>query len=157
MELTHWMTAVTHAAQQGAHPLADWLTPWAHELSLTALAAAVVMLGCVILLELRALASLRRNVDAHLTRVFEQLDLIRFDHVQLLEAHTEHSAERVRVPQANAAVGTSQAPTTGSTHASPPPAAIAAGEARLLATLAEARKWRAEALRGGSKTSAAVR
>ena len=94
MDATHWMTAITHALQQGAQalhcpraPFADLVMPWVHDVSIAALAAAVVTLGCVMLLELRALAALRRNVDAHLARVFEQLDLIRFDHVQLLEAH----------------------------------------------------------------------
>ncbi len=94
MDATHWMTAITHALQHGTQTLAqlarsfaDLVMPSIHDVSLAALAAAVVTLGCVMLLELRALAALRRNVDVHLARLFEQLDLIRFDHVQLLEAH----------------------------------------------------------------------
>ena len=50
-----------------------------HEISQSALAAAVLILGLVILLELRSIARLRSLVDGHLTRVFEQLDLLRFD------------------------------------------------------------------------------
>ena len=44
-----------------------------HDVSQTALAAAVLTLGLVILLELRSFARLRRSVDINLGRVFEQL------------------------------------------------------------------------------------
>ena len=53
------------------------LMSWVHEISQSALAAAVAMLGLVILLELRSIARLRSLVDGHLARVFEQLDLLR--------------------------------------------------------------------------------
>src|SRR5262249_23023192 len=106
----------------------------------------------------RALAALRRNVDAHLARVFEQLDLIRFDHVQLLEAHTRHSTERASAVTTRSPAPTDQTATSASPASSVAPAAIAAGEARLLATLAEARKWRAEAMRAGApRISASAR
>ena len=148
MDATHWMTTVTNALQQGtqaltpARPLGDLVMPYIHEFSIAALAAAVVTLGCVMLLELRALAALRRNVDAHLARVFEQLDLIRFDHVQLLEAHARIAGGMAVAPPNGApkAPQTEQAITgasSGSAALTPP--AVAAGEARLLASMAQAR------------------
>ena len=48
-----------------------------HEVSQTALAAAVLTLGLVILLEIRSFARLRRMMDINLARVFEQLELLR--------------------------------------------------------------------------------
>jgi len=150
MDATHWMTTVTNALQQGtqaltqpARPLGDLVMPYVHEFSIAALAAAVVTLGCVMLLELRALAALRRNVDDHLARVFEQLDLIRFDHVQLLEAHARIAAAMAgpmpaSAPTERGATITS-GPNNASTSAALMPPAIAAGEARLLASMAQAR------------------
>lgn len=158
MDATHWMTAITNTVQQGTQTLtqstrsfADLVMPSIHDVSIAALAAAVVTLGCVMLLELRALAALRRNVDAHLARVFEQLDLIRFDHVQLLEAHARiagamAAAAPAHAPAERARAGTSN-PMSATTSAAPTPPAIAAGEARLLASLAEARARRAAAER----------
>src|ERR1700722_15831672 len=52
---------------------------WLHEISQSALAAAIVILGVVILLELRSIKLLKRAMEAHLGRVFEQLDLLRFE------------------------------------------------------------------------------
>jgi len=106
---------------------------WIHEISQTALAAAVATLGCVIMLELRSIARLRRSVDGHLERVFEQLDLLRFESQQLLEAQS-HPPSSPGVP-ANGAPGT--AGTTAVTSYSPPPPAP--GEARLIAALTAAR------------------
>ena len=151
MDATQWMTAFTHVLQQGTQaltptrPLGDLVMPWVHELSIAALAAAVVTLGCVMLLELRALAALRRNVDSHLARVFEQLDLIRFDHVQLLEAHARIVGAMAAPVSAAAERGvtTPVSPMSVATSAPLAPPAIAAGEARLLASLAEARARRA--------------
>lgn len=162
MEVTHWLTTVTHALQQGtqfltatAHSLPEVSMPaTVHELSITALAAAVVTLGCVMLLELRALAALRRNVDSHLERVFEQLDLIRYDHVQLLEAYARHAgglaAAVATGARSETAITASATATSASVGASFAPAAIAAGEARLLASLAEARARRTEAIRAAA-------
>lgn len=172
MEATHWINTVTHALQQGAQsltpparPLAEFFMPWLHELSITALAAAVVTLGCVMLLELRALATLRRNLDSHLARVFEQLDLMRFDHVQLLEAHMRHgggltpadamgAAPAATTPKGAAlpqsAVSGLSIPRALASAAPAAPAALASGEARLLASLAEARARRAEAIRAAA-------
>lgn len=158
MDATHWMTTVTNALQHGtqaltqpARPLGDLVMPYVHEFSIAALAAAVVTLGFVMLLELRALAALRRNVDDHLARVFEQLDLIRFDHVQLLEAHAR-IAEAVAVATPKAAqtergITAASSPISTMSSAALTPPAIAAGEARLLASLAEARARRAAAER----------
>ncbi len=147
MDATHWMTAITQTLQPGAQAL---VMPWVHELSLAALAIAVVTLGCVMLLELRALAALRRSVDVHLARVFEQLDLIRFDHVQLLEAHARiagaMTAAPVNAPAERAVTAPANSKSTSTPAALTPPA-IAAGEARLLASLAEARARRAAAER----------
>jgi hypothetical protein len=56
-----------------------------HDLSESALAAAVLALGLVMLLELRSLGRLRNTVARDLSRVFEQLDLLRFDSQQLIE------------------------------------------------------------------------
>ena len=60
-----------------------WL--YLHDASVTALAAAVVTLGVVIMLELRSVLRLRHVLDQQLSRVFEQLDLLRFETHQLLE------------------------------------------------------------------------
>jgi len=162
MEATHWITAFTHTLQQGIASLADVIVPWLHEFSIAALAAAVVTLGCVMLLELRALAVLRRNVDTHLGRMFEQLDLIRFDHVQLLEAYGRHAANAAAAgsmsAKAQAADAANPTLTSVPSSAALTPNAIAAGEARLLASLAEARARRAEAIRAAaSNLSAAAR
>lgn len=166
MEVTHWMTTITHMLQLAlqyltpTRPLGEFFMPWVHELSITALAAAVVTLGVVMLLELRALAALRRDVDSHLARVFEQLDLIRFDHVQLLEAHARHSAGiSVAAPlAARAEAGTPRGSTSvnNSNPAAATTAALAAGEARLLASLAEARARRTDTTRSAASKPAAV-
>jgi hypothetical protein len=63
-----------------------------HDVSQTALAAAVLTLGLVILLELRSFARLRRSVDINLGRVFEQLEMLRAESRQLLEAQTKAAA-----------------------------------------------------------------
>src|ERR1700743_3531211 len=52
---------------------------WVHEISQSALAVAIVILGAVIMLELRSIRSMKRTLDSHLARVFEQLDLLRLD------------------------------------------------------------------------------
>jgi hypothetical protein len=68
-----------------------WLQmSWLHEISQTALAAAVVTLGVVILLELRSIKLLRRAMDTHLGRVFEQLDLLRFDQQPIEAQRARH-------------------------------------------------------------------
>jgi hypothetical protein len=156
MELTHWTNAllqVTHALPNVALWRGESLVVWVHELSLTALAAAVITLGLVMLLELRALARLRRSVDASLTRVFEQLDLLRSDQVQLLEsrapqrgwspaqaASSRPANPAVAATSLHAAARIAEELRAASALSSAP---LAAGEARLMASLAQARSRRA--------------
>jgi hypothetical protein len=131
---------------------------WIHDISQAALAVAVATLGVVILLELRCVVKLRRAMDCNLGRVFEQLDLLRFEIQQLGEAQpyarvVRSPAARVlsEVPQAGAVPASKSehsTPTTTSTTALAPPAAQSAansGEAKLLASLAAARARRADA------------
>ncbi len=132
-----------------------------HDVSQTALAGAVLTLGLVILLELRSIVRLRRLVDGHLARVFEQLDLLRYENQQLLEARTPAPAAAggagsVRLGRAPAAP--KPAPVmplreVSSPTPSPTPP-LAAGEARLLASLAAARARRElpESSAAGSRT-----
>jgi hypothetical protein len=101
---------------------------WVHEISQSALAIAVATLGVVMLLELASISRLRRTMDGHLQRVFEQLDLLRGDSQQLIEVQSRAPAAGVQLPAA---------PAPGvATHSAPP---LAAGEARLLAALTAAR------------------
>jgi len=106
---------------------------WVHEISQSALAVAVATLGLVILLELRSIARLRRAVDEHLARLFEQLDLLRFESQQIMEAQ-ERVPATVASPAAQAP--TPPAPANAGYGA---PAPLGAGEARLLAALTAAR------------------
>jgi hypothetical protein len=68
---------------------------WLHDIPLTALAGAVVTLGVVILLELRSFQRLRRSVDINLGRVFEQLEMLRAESRQMLEAQAQAQAQAV--------------------------------------------------------------
>jgi hypothetical protein len=139
---------------------------WLHDASQAALAGAVMTLGLVILLELRSIARLRRAVDCNLGRVFEQLDLLRFENQQLIEAQTYGGVARApRTVASSPAAATSSAIAASSSAtgarptmstvpadtgaATPNPATLPAGEARLLATLAAAR-----ANRGGATQAA---
>jgi hypothetical protein len=123
-----------------------WLQmSWLHEISQSALAAAVVTLGVVILLELRSIKLLRRAMDTHLGRVFEQLDLLRFEQ-QPGTAQTEQAtAVQAPVPLTG---GNAYAAAAALASAGVRPEEIAqrcglaAGEARLLASLAAARGGR---------------
>jgi hypothetical protein len=101
-----------------------------HELSQSALAGAVAMLGLVILLELRSIARLRRAVEGHLDRLFEQLDLLRFENQQLSEA-------QARGPAASAPGSAAPMPVNAVAAYNPPP--LGPGEARLIAALTAAR------------------
>jgi len=129
---------------------------WIHDVSQAALAGAVLTLGLVILLELRSIKRLRRLVDGHLSRVFEQLDLLRYENQQLLEARapaasntgTARGAERrsrqISVAPRNAIDAPAvQAPVRAMpAREVSPTVSLAAGEARLLASLAAARAQR---------------
>jgi hypothetical protein len=64
-----------------------------HDVSQTALAAAVLTLGLVILLELRSFTQLRRSVDINLGRVFEQLEMLRAESRTMLEAQAQAQAQ----------------------------------------------------------------
>jgi hypothetical protein len=60
-----------------------------HDVSQTALAAAVFTLGLVMLLEMRSFNRVRRSVDINLGRVFEQLEMLRAESRQMLEAQAK--------------------------------------------------------------------
>ena len=131
-----------------------------HEVSQTALAAAVLTLGLVMLLQLRAIARLRRSMEAGLARVFEQLDRQQSIEAQALASSAPaQPAASIRPPPAERHAAeelTPQAPARAYTNATAlashglRPEEIAtrcglpAGEARLLASLASARKRRAQ-------------
>ena len=135
---------------------------WLHDASQAALAGAVMTLGLVMLLELHSIARLRRAVDCNLARVFEQLDLLRFENQQLIEAQTYGGEPRpmrtaASCPSAASPHPSATNPTTAATNAATGadsgaatsiPVALPAGEARLLATLAAAR-----ANRGATKAA----
>jgi hypothetical protein len=136
---------------------------WLHDIPLSALAAAVATLGVVIWLELRSIRQLRRSVDINLARVFEQLEILRAESRQLLQAQAlaQRAAERAApvvtpAKQPAAERQTLDRPLTGSEptldYVGPPSAevpvydagstaarSLPAGEARLLASLAAAR------------------
>ena len=140
-----------------------------HDVSQTALAAAVLTLGLVILLALRSFTRLRRSVDINLGRVFEQLEMLRAESRKMLEAQQKTAvrvppvaapakpalAERQMIerPLAAAPPIDSNAYLSASTLAAHglAPAEIAArcglqaGEARLLASLASASARRDQA------------
>jgi hypothetical protein len=139
----------------------SWLQmTWLHEISQSALAAAVLTLGLVILLELRSIRLLRRSMDSHLGRVFEQLDLLRFEHPPI-EAGSQSPPRAQSSRPVLAAVPAAANPNpppalTGNAYAAAAALAstgmkpeeiaqrcgLAAGEARLLASLATARAGR---------------
>jgi hypothetical protein len=126
-QLQLWAAAAGNLALECCMNLSVNLLGWVHEISQSALAAAVAILGLVILLELRSIARLRSLVDGHLTRVFEQLDLLRLGSQQLAETNETAAAPATRIASTAA---------TAPAYAQPP---LGAGEARLLAALTAAR------------------
>ncbi len=184
-ELTRIWSQMPHA-----HWSLQGMLSHVHDISLSALAVAIILLGAVILLELRSVVRLRQVTDRSLARVFEQLDLLRFESQQLLEQRQlwEQRQAPVARPQMHAAapaapvstappvapvlaaspmsarapvspgVPVSRAvpvsPSIAQTRTLPPGAAIptvvspglSSGEARLLASLAEARARRTAAV-----------
>lgn len=126
---------------------------WLHELSQSALAAAIVILGLVILLELRSIKMLRRSMDNSMGRVFEQLDLMRFEQNPAEDAPPRPSAVAKSAPAQLSPAAVATAPAAGNAYAAAAALAstgmraeeiaqrcgLAAGEARLLASLAAAR------------------
>jgi hypothetical protein len=109
---------------------------WIQEISQSALAVAVATLGLVILLELSSIRRLRRAMDAHLTRVLEQLDLLRSENQRLLEAQERAPASSERAATRTPA---SMPPAANVAAASHLPVVASGGEARLLAALTAAR------------------
>src|ERR1700727_803822 len=75
-----------------------------HDVSQTALAAAVLTLGLVMLLELRSFNRLRRSVDINLGRVFEQLEMLRAESRTMLEAQAQAAAAAAPVVVSSGAV-----------------------------------------------------
>jgi hypothetical protein len=130
-----WASAAGNLAQECCMNLSVNLMGWVHEISQSALAAAVAILGLVILLELRSIARLRHLVDGHLTRVFEQLDLLRLNS-QPQQAETTEGVETPAARTAPIAVPASTPGSAVAAYTSPP---LGAGEARLLAALTAAR------------------
>jgi len=129
-----------------------WLQmTWLHEISQSALAAAIVALGLVIVLELRSIKLLRRSMDSHLDRVFEQLDILRLDRQPIEAGGTQDEPPRatlatttaVNPPAAIAGNAYTAAAALASTGMQPEEIAqrcgLAAGEAKLLASLAAGR------------------
>jgi hypothetical protein len=133
-QVQSWASAAGNLAQECCMNLSMNLMGWVHEISQSALAAAVAILGLVILLELRSIARLRSLVDGHLTRVFEQLDLLRLGSQPLAEAN-----ERAAVPATRIASTTAPASAPAAAAAAYPQPPLGAGEARLLAALTAAR------------------
>ena len=126
---------------------------WLHEISQSALAAAVAILGAVILLELRSIKSLRQALDKQLGRVFEQLDLMRFETQQPVQVDSRPiSPARAEAPTASVTASLSgnnayaAAAALASSGMRPEEIAqrcgLATAEARLLSSLAAARSRR---------------
>ena len=108
-----------------------------YDYTLAALATAVLMLGVVTILELRTVVKLRRSVTRDLERVFEQLDLLRFESNAILD----NQKRPVRLASTPAPIVTA-ALNRGSVAPSPSvvpfnggQGRLAAGEARVLAAL----------------------
>jgi hypothetical protein len=80
---------------------------WLHDIPQMALAGAVATLGVVILLELRSFQRLRRSVDINLGRVFEQLEMLRAESRQMLDAQ---ALARAQAQQAAARAAAQAAP-----------------------------------------------
>jgi hypothetical protein len=129
---------------------------WLHEISQTALAAAVLTLGVVILLELRSIKLMRHAMDTHLGRVFEQLDLLRFEQHSIEARSSESTVASPALSLTPTSLNPANAPAPlGGSNAYAAAAALAstgmqpediaqrcglaAGEVRLLASLAAAR------------------
>jgi len=70
----------------------------AHDWTHVALAGAVLVLGLVIALEVRSLTRLRHDVTRDFARIFEQLDLVRFETQQLRESQLPRPAVAAAIP-----------------------------------------------------------
>jgi hypothetical protein len=98
-----------------------------HDVAQTALAAAVLTLGVVIMLELRSSTRLRRSVDINLGRVFEQLEMLRAESRTMLEAQAQAQSQGAAavlpamLPAARAVAGERQILERSLTAAAPAP------------------------------------
>ena len=124
-----------------------------YDWSEAALAAAILALALVLVMELRSTQKLRRLVGQELARIFEQLDLVRFENQQLLE---QRPVEAPR-PPLNVPVAVPMMERGGSDYGAAARlaaagagaqeiaarAGLATGEARVLAALQSARAQRA--------------
>jgi hypothetical protein len=97
------------------------------------LAAAFLALALLLVLELRSTQRLRQVMGRDLARIFEQLDLVRFENQQLLE---QRPAPPAIVPVLAPAPRRDRTDPGAATR-------LPAGEARLLAVLQSARARRA--------------
>jgi hypothetical protein len=121
------------------------------DISQSVLALAVLVLGLVVALELRSLSQLRRTLNLDLQRVFEQLDLVRFDGQQLAEAQQQshralqRSAVALPIVQGSVAADYAAPQLPDRAAASPDSArrtGLAAGEQRVLVALQKLRSER---------------
>jgi hypothetical protein len=90
--------------------------------TLTALGATLLISLLALLLQVRAVGRLRQHLNRDLARIFEQLDLVRFESQQQSEQRTHTAA--VALPARAAAA----------------PADLSSGEARVLRALQGARR-----------------
>ncbi|MFT3907105.1 MAG: hypothetical protein QM718_12420 [Steroidobacteraceae bacterium] len=109
-----------------------------YDYTLAALATAVLMLGVVTILELRTVVKLRRTVTRDLERVFEQLDLLRFESNAILD----NQKRPVRLASAPAPIvaaalnhGAVAVPSPSVVPFNGGQGRLAAGEARVLVAL----------------------
>jgi len=125
-----------------------------YDWSEAALAGAILALALVLVLELRSTQRLRRLVGQDLARIFEQLDLVRFESQQLLQQLPAGAAPPpasvpvvAPVPQRGASdygIAARLAAAGAGAEEISARAGLAAGEARVLAALQSARAQRAQ-------------
>jgi hypothetical protein len=114
--------------------LMHWLMN--HDWTQIALAGAILALGLVVALEVQAFARLRREVTRDLARIFEQLDLVRFETQQLHESQVRPSSAPVALLRPTSAPVSSLRPLERNAQRAPgergilAPAAAAAPAAR---------------------------
>lgn len=122
-----------------------------YDWSEAALAGAVLALALVLLLELRSTLRLRRLVGQELARIFEQLDLLRFENQQLLEQRTQDGARPaapIAAPpvrdrdRSDYGIATRLAAAGAGAQEIAARTGLATGEARVLVSLQDARAQR---------------
>lgn len=110
-----------------------------YDYNLVALAGAVLILGLVVVLELRSVVQLRRTVEKDLGRVFEQLDQLCFESQQLVEGQQRQVRRVANSPAPVVAAALAPAAQASVLPFTPAPGRLAAGEARVLAALQNAK------------------